>query len=227
VNPAHLLDQDAAALIARVQPRTMTSPEKLYPLILAVRHIVAAQIEGDFVECGVWRGGSMQAIAWTLLAEGVKDRDLHLFDTFEGMPPPSEHDRRTKDSRTADELLQQHDRTHRIWAYAGLEDVREGMAETAYPQERVHYVQGMVEDTVPAQAPDRIALLRLDTDWYSSTRHELEQLYPRLAPGGVLILDDYGAWDGARRATEEYLDSIDDHLLLLPIADGRLAIKPS
>jgi O-methyltransferase len=226
ITPAQHYDDAANALISRVRPRTMTSPEKLYPLILAVRHVVAAGIEGDFVECGVWRGGSMQAMAWTLLAEGAKDRDLHLFDTFEGMPPPGEHDRRTKDSMAADHLLEQHDLSHPVWAYAGLEDVRQGMAETGYPEERIHFVPGMVEDTIPNQAPDRIAVLRLDTDWYASTRHELEHLYPRLVPGGVLLLDDYGYWDGARRATEEFLATIDDKLLLLPMAEGRIAIKP-
>jgi O-methyltransferase len=219
-------DDAANDLIARVQPRTMTSPEKIYPLIQAVRYVVAAGIEGDFVEAGVWRGGSMQAIAWTLLAAGVDDRELHLFDTFEGMPPPGQHDRRTRDGATAEALLEQHDQSHRVWAYASLEDVSEGMAETAYPSERVHLVRGMVEETIPAHAPDRIAVLRLDTDWYASTKHGLEHLYPRLVPGGVLLLDDYGAWEGARKATEEYLASIDDELLLLPMAEGRIAVKP-
>lgn len=226
LDPSQHYDTAANELIARVQPRTMTSPEKIYPLIQAVRYVVAAGIEGDVVECGVWRGGSMQAIAWTLLAEGATDRDLHLFDTFEGMPPPGEHDRRTRDGAPAEQLLEQHDQSHRVWAYATLDDVREGMAETGYPAERVHLVPGMVEDTVPSQAPERISVLRLDTDWYASTKHGLEHLYPRLVPGGVLLLDDYGAWEGARKATEEYLTTIDDELLLLPMAEGRIALKP-
>lgn len=226
LDPSQHYDAEANELIARVRPRTMTSPEKLFPLIEAVRHVTAAGIEGDFVECGVWRGGSMQAMAWTLLGLGVDDRELHLFDTFEGMPPPTDDDRRTRDGASAEDLLREHDQSHRVWAYAGLDDVREGMAETGYPGERVHLVQGMVEDTIPTQAPERIAILRLDTDWYASTKHGLEQLYPRLAPGGVLLLDDYGAWEGARKATEEYLASIDDHLLLLPMAEGRIALKP-
>jgi O-methyltransferase len=226
LDPSQHYDRAANELIARVRPRTMTSPEKIYPLIQAVRYVVAAGIDGDLVECGVWRGGSMQAIAWTLLAEGVTDRDLHLFDTFEGMPPPGEHDRRTRDGAPADQLLEQHDQSHRVWAYATLDDVREGMAETGYPAERVHLVPGMVEDTVPSQAPERISVLRLDTDWYASTKHGLEHLYPRLVPGGVLLLDDYGAWEGARKATEEYLATIDDELLLLPMAEGRIALKP-
>ena len=125
----------------------------------------------------------------------------------------------TKDSVAADQLLEQHDQSHPVWANAGLEDVRQGMSETGYPEERVHFVQGMVEDTIPNHAPDRIAVLRLDTDWYASTRHELEHLYPRLVPGGVLLLDDYGYWEGSRRATEEYPRL--DRRQAAPAAHGR------
>jgi hypothetical protein len=219
-------DEWAADVIRRVTPRTMTSPVKLFGLVQAIRYVVAAGVAGDIVECGVWRGGSMQAVAWTLLELNDADRDLYLFDTFEGMPPPSEHDKRIRDGSSAEDLLERHDRTHAVWAYAGLDDVREGMVETGYPAERTHFVQGLVEDTIPSGAPQQISVLRLDTDWYASTKHELEQLYPRLAPGGVLILDDYGHWDGARKATEEYLAEIDDELLLLPISSGRIAVKP-
>lgn len=223
--PAHF-DKDAIELIRKVRPRTMTSPIKLFALIQSVRYAVAAQLPGDIVECGVWRGGSMQAVAWALEATGDTERDLYLFDTFEGMPPPTSHDRRTRDGSTAADLMQRHDTSHPVWAVAGLDDVIEGMAETNYPEQRVHMVKGLVEDTIPTEAPEQIAILRLDTDWYASTRHELEHLYPRLVPGGVLILDDYGHWEGARKATEEYLSSIKDELLLLPMATGRIAVKP-
>jgi len=226
VKVPHHFDDEASGLIRTVRPRTMTSPIKLYSLIQSIRYIVDAGLPGDVVECGVWRGGSMQAAAWTLLACGDSSRHLYLFDTFEGMPPPTDDDRRAADGSSAADLLEQRDKSHAVWAYAGLDDVREAMAETTYPADRVHFVQGMVEDTVPAGAPEQIAVLRLDTDWYASTRHELEQLYPRLVPGGVLILDDYGHWEGARKATEEFLASLDDSLLLLPMATGRIAVKP-
>ena len=167
----------------------------------------------------------MQAVAWTLLELESANRDLYLFDTYEGMPPPGENDKRISDGHRAEDLLERHGRGHAVWAYAGLDDVREAMTETGYPAERTHFVEGLVEDTVPSGAPERIAVLRLDTDWYASTKHELEQLYPRLVPGGVLILDDFGHWEGARKATEEYLASIDDELLLLPISSGRIAVK--
>ena len=203
----------------------MTAPAKLFALIVATRYVVDHQIPGSIVECGVWRGGSMQAVARTLLARGATDRDLHLFDTFEGMPPPTDRDRRP-DGRLASELLASHPKTRRVWAFASLDDVQAGMAQTGYPAERVHFHRGLVEDTVPAQAPDRIALLRLDTDWYESTQHELDHLYDRVPSGGVVIFDDYGFWRGARQAIDEFLDRSGARLLLAPTASGRIAVKP-
>jgi hypothetical protein len=222
--PTHY-DEAGKQIIRTVKPRTMTGHEKLYGLILAVRHVVQHKIPGDIVECGVWRGGSMQAAALTLLDAGSTDRELHLFDTFEGMPPPTEKDRRPF-GKSAEQMLAESDRNAKVWAVATLEDVRAAMDETDYPSEKIHYHPGMVEETVPSEAPERIAILRLDTDWYESTRHELYSLYDRLSPGGVLIIDDYGGWEGSRLATEEFLEDTGARLLLLPIAGGRLAVKP-
>ena len=109
---------------------------KLFALILATRYVVDHRIPGEIVECGVWRGGSMQAAAHTLLGRGVSDRQLHLFDTFEGMPEPAETDRR-HDGKSASELLERAEKTANIWAIASLEDVQAGMAETGYPGERI------------------------------------------------------------------------------------------
>ncbi len=215
----------AIGTIKRVAPRTMTGHEKLFGLIQATRYIVAHDIPGAIVECGVWRGGSMQAVALTLQECGVKDRDLHLFDTFEGMPPPTSKDRRPSGT-TAAELLETQDRDSKVWAVATLDDVRQGMAEVDYPADRIHYHQGLVEETIPAAAPGQIAILRLDTDWYESTKHELEHLYQMLSPGGVLIIDDYGHWEGSRLATEEFLASSGEPLLMLPLSAGRIAVKP-
>jgi O-methyltransferase len=219
-------DDEAKQIITTVRPYTMTSNEKLYALVTAVRYVVDAGIEGDLVECGVWRGGSMHAVARTLLAKGVTDRDLHLFDTFSGMTEPTERDVSLHVGKSASELLETSDRTSHTWAVASREDVEEGLATLDYPQERFHLVEGPVEETIPGGAPQRIALLRLDTDWYESTRHELEHLYPRLSPGGVLIIDDYGHWQGARRAVDEFLATVEPVLLQRIDYTGRLALKP-
>jgi O-methyltransferase len=219
-------DDGAKAVIAAVRPWSMVKNEGLNALILATRYVSEHEIPGAIVECGVWRGGSMQAAARTLLGLGDTSRDLYLFDTFEGMTPPTVEDVRSESGQSAEQLLRQSDRRDLVWCVADLADVKAGMAPIGYPDEKVHYVVGKVEETVPEQAPEEIAILRLDTDWYSSTRHELEHLYPRLASGGVLLIDDFGDWDGCRKAVEEFLAETGARLLLLRVDGGRAAVKP-
>ncbi|MFC4472029.1 TylF/MycF/NovP-related O-methyltransferase [Streptomyces xiangluensis] len=218
-------DDDAKEVIRAVSPYTMTSPERLNALILAARYVSRHNIAGDIVECGVWRGGSMQAAARTLLGLHDTGRHLYLFDTFEGMPAPTDKDLR-RDGESAADLLARQDRSRPIWAVATLEDVKEGFERIPYPADRVHFVQGLVEDTIPAAAPEQISILRLDTDWYASTRHELEHLYPRLVSGGVLLIDDYGWWQGSKAAVDEFLEKTGARLLLLRMDEGRIAVKP-
>jgi O-methyltransferase len=220
------VDDDARRVIRRVAARTMTDTVKLFGMIEALRYIVRAGVPGAIVESGVWRGGSMQAAALTLLECDDTERELHLFDTFAGMPAPSEADVRFKDGQRAEEIMRTSDKDAAIWAVAGLDDVRQGMVETGYPSEKVVYHQGRVEETIPDEAPDRIALLRLDTDWYESTRHELCHLYDRLSPGGVLIIDDYRYWEGSYKATQEWLDETDEPVFLVPMGAARIAVKP-
>ncbi|MGX1670164.1 TylF/MycF/NovP-related O-methyltransferase [Streptomyces sp. NPDC055400] len=218
-------DDEAKAVIRAVKPYTMTSPERLNAFILATRHIVRHNIPGDIVECGVWRGGSMQACAKTLLSQGDTERGLYLFDTYEGMTPPTEEDLR-RDGKSAGELLAAQGKDRPIWAVATLDDVKSGFQGVPYPADRLHFVQGRVEDTVPRQAPEQISILRLDTDWYASTKHELDHLYDRLVPGGVLLIDDYGYWQGSRQAVDEFLEKTGERLLLLRMDEGRIAVKP-
>lgn len=218
------------AAMERVQPYTATSKNRMIGLIDAVRYVVANRIEGAVVECGVWRGGSSMLAALTLLELKDTSRDLYLFDTFEGMSEPTGKDVMF-DGTQADALLKSSPKDESVanyWCVGSLENVRQNMRTTQYPEARLHFVKGKVEDTVPAQAPDRIALLRLDTDWYESTRHELEHLYPRLAPNGVLIIDDYGHWQGAREAVDEFFGKQKFKPFLARLDyTGRLLIKPS
>ncbi len=221
------IDASAAATIRAVRPYTMTSPERLFALIQAVRYVSRASVPGDVVECGVWRGGSMMAAAMTLLERNDVSRELYLFDTYEGMTAPTPRDV-SLDGHAARDLLNARPRSEEdpVWAYAQLESVKAAMHGTGYDPARVRFVRGPVEQTVPGSAPQRIALLRLDTDWYESTRHELLHLYPRLARGGVLIIDDYGHWKGARQAVDEYLAETGAKLLLHRIDyTGRVAVK--
>lgn len=212
----------------KVKPYTMTSPERIVSLCEATKYIQDNNIEGDIVECGVWKGGSMMAVAETLLTTTAgADRELYLFDTFEGMPPPTEKDMDI-DGTTAKTLLDQSDKEihESIWCCATLNIVQQALVSTNYPNDKIHYIKGMVEETIPGFVPEKIALLRLDTDWYESTKHEMEHLFPRLSKGGVLIIDDYGHWRGARKAVDEYLEKNNVKILLNRIDyTGRIAVK--
>jgi hypothetical protein len=220
------LELDAREIIESVRPYTMTSPERLYALIQAVKYLVAGRVEGDIVECGVWRGGSIMAAALTLLANHETHRRLYLFDTFEGMPQPTDKDVDVYGRRAAQDFGPgRRGRQNSILAMT-QDAVRSNVALVAYPPDRIHFVQGRVESTIPKGAPDQIALLRLDTDWYESTRHELAHLFPRLVKGGVLIIDDYGHWQGAKRAVDEYFTEEKVAILLNRIDyTGRIGIK--
>ena len=114
-----------------------------------------------------------------------------------------------------------------IWCYAGLDEVRDNVLSTGYPEDKIHLVKGKVEDTIPGTLPGLLALLRLDTDWYESTKHELQFLYPLLHESGVLILDDYGYWDGARKAVDEYFEAFPNPPFLHRIdRSGRMIVNP-
>jgi O-methyltransferase len=208
----------------------MTTPEALLALADSVRHLVSCEVPGAVVECGVWRGGSMLAVARTLQEVGQTNRELYLFDTFEGMTSPSAEDVHWSGPSAASLLANEpNSDTSTLWARATLDQVRTVMESSSYPSSRVHLIKGRVEDTVPDRAPGEIALLRLDTDWYASTKHELVHLYPRLAPNGILIVDDYGCWRGARQATDEYFSEHVPAPLLVRIDESgvRLAVKPN
>jgi hypothetical protein len=220
------LEPEFLELHERCAAATMTSIERMYALYQAVRHVHAASVPGDVVECGVWRGGSSMLAALTLASLGDRERRLWLYDTFEGMSEPTDADVALTGERMTDGWDGRRAADDPVLCIASLEDVRDNMASTGYPPDRIEFVRGKVEDTIPVRAPDRIALLRLDTDWYESTRHELEHLWPRLSPGGVLILDDYGHWLGARRAVDEFLATAEPMLLQRIDYTGRLAVKP-
>ena len=167
------------------------------------------------------------AAALTFLKNDDTSRELFLYDTFEGMTPPTEQDVDCFGGK-ADQLLKQQSKNDpkSVWCVSRIDEVRKHMATTAYPMQKVHLIEGKVEETIPQKIPDKIALLRLDTDWYESTRHELVHLYPRLVSGGVLIIDDYGHWQGCRRAVDEYFSENDIHVLLNRIDyTGRICIK--
>lgn len=194
-------------LINFVKKYTLTSPERMYALIEAVRYVIRNQISGDIVECGVWKGGSMMLVAKTLMESYNTDYGLYLFDTFEGTTKPTEADKDYLGNSmltTWEKEFEGKRKLHVSADYASLEEVQKNLFLTEYPREKIYFIKGKVEDTIPKNAPEKIAILRLDTDWYESTKHELENLFPRLSSGGILIIDDYGHFEGSKKAVDEY-----------------------
>lgn len=215
------LSDEEKQIVSSVKPFTMTSVERIVSLINAVSYISDNKIEGDFAECGVWRGGSMMTVALTLVAHNDTSRELFLYDTYEGMSAPTDFDK-SFDGISAEAQMQQEAGK---WCYASIEDVRQNILSTGYPKEKIHLVKGKVEDTIPQTLPKKLSLLRLDTDWYESTKHELNHLFPLLTPEGVLVIDDYGHWQGARRAVDEYFAEQNRKVYLHRIDyTGRIAV---
>jgi O-methyltransferase len=223
-------EPDFLPIMEIARPYTMTSVERMFAMYQAVRYLEEAKIEGAIVECGVWRGGSIMIAIATLNLLNSRGREIFLFDTFEGLPKPDPVlDVDIWDNKGYDGwILEARSEETSNWAYASLNDVRSNVLGLGYPEKLIHFVKGMVERTIPEQSPGKIALLRLDTDWHSSTKHVLENLYPALLPGGVLIMDDYGHFMGARKAADDYFNERGIKMLLNRTDySGRIGIKPA
>jgi hypothetical protein len=201
---------------------TMVAAERLIATIMACKH--ALLLDGDFVECGVWRGGNALAAKMVFEHYG-SDKRVWLFDTFGGMTEPSDMDRTANGEPAIDKFLASQRIDRNEWCYASLEDVAANFREAGVDLAGVRFVEGDVLETLKLDLPERISVLRLDTDWYESTKAELEALYPNLIVGGVLLIDDYGHWDGARRAVEEYFAKVARPLLHYTDETGRSGVK--
>jgi len=183
----------------------MTSVQRGYALWQAVNHVIDNDIPGALVECGVWKGGSALLMILTLMARGASRR-VFLFDTFEGMTAPANVDEDLHGHAASTYLDGQHgeELAELVAARARLADVRKSIEGTGYDSRLVSFIAGDVATTLPRTQTMHIALLRLDTDFYDSTMAELVHLYPRVNTGGVVIIDDYGHWQGARKAVDQY-----------------------
>jgi O-methyltransferase len=220
-----VIEEEFGDTLRKCQRFSMTSAERLYALYRATQYVLDANVPGDFVECGVWRGGSVMVMAHALLQRQAVDRKIYLYDTFKGSPPPSNADVKRLGMVPASRSWRQRragDGSN--MDYCTLAEVRRNILSTGFPGDRVILVEGRVEETIPGVVPEKIALLRLDTDWYESTRHELNHLFPVLERRGVLIVDDYGDWTGARAAVDEYFSKTP---ILLNRVDftGRIGVK--
>ncbi len=225
----HYDDEEAAREAVRVvDDYTMTSYERLVTLWQQVRYLDRARIPGALVECGTWRGGACGMMALAHLAGGTPTRPIHLFDSFQGLPEPDGE----RDGVMAVEYAsgRASGALRGIGRCVGtLEDNQRLLGDIIrYPKELTDYHVGWFQETLPTASAriGPIALLRLDGDWYESTRICLEYLCPQMS-SGVVVVDDYGKWAGCRRAVDEYLNRCSRVLLLNHIdAAGRYWIVP-
>jgi len=205
----------------------MTSMERMHTLFEAVNYIEKNKIEGDYVECGVWKGGSSMMAAMAFVQNNSFDRTLYLYDTFQGMSEPSDKDISIKGQKMM-ESWKQIKTGDKIFCYSSLDEVKSNINKTNYPLDKIKYIEGKVETTIPELIPEKIAILRLDTDWYESTYHEMVHLYPLLTEKGVLIIDDYGHWKGAREAVDQYFSENNIKTFMHRIDyTGRVIVKTS
>ena len=210
------------ALLNEVSEYTMTSNLRIFALYQSIKYIINNKIEGDIVECGVWKGGSMMLVA-KMLKKVNLIKTLYLYDTFEGMTNPGEFDyasnlKKNKNNH-ASMLIK---RDSNLLCLSSLDEVMNNLFSTNYEKSRINFIKGDVKDTLQRDTPSNISLLRLDTDWYESTLIELNTLYPKLNKGGIIIIDDYESWEGCKKAVDEYFKfhkdiyfhRIDDHAIL-------------
>ena len=181
----------------------------------AIKYILNNRIDGDIVECGVG-DGNFEYIWINELMKHKTFRNIYMYDTFAGLVEPSKYDYTCENAKLYKmDYSEVHDRwkssiiNDRLnwWCYTPLDDVKNKLNSTGYPQEYLHYIVGDVMETLNVYVPQKIAILRLDTDWYESSKYELEKLYDNVVVGGVIVFDDYYHWDGQRRATEEFFKS--------------------
>ena len=202
---------------------TMVSVSHLQYLSILVEEMNTNRIGGAIVECGVWKGGCMM---WMIRCQSYsdKEREFYLYDTFDGMTFPGS----SKDAEEAQRIYKNiesssykrdYDKWHDTnkWAYAPIDLVKKNIEMIDYDASKIHYVKGDVLETLETnEKPPCISILRLDTDWYESTKKELEVLYPLVSPGGYIIVDDYYAWKGSRVATDEFLANHMDEVYVIP-----------
>lgn len=206
-----------------------SSWQSYFSIWQSVKYIQEHSIPGAIVECGVELGAGLVTIGNALEHFGGVEREIFGFDTFSGMPDPSGEDFMSN-GRLAAELMSRYPMRNGVRDFClGFEnEVDEALrVRTKHPRDNFSLIPGLAEETIPSLGPEQIALLRLDTDWYESTRHNLENLYPLLSAGGVLIIDDYGAWHGARKAVDEYFEGTRGPLLSIDSPErSRIGVKP-
>lgn len=176
-----------------------------------VAYIECAGIVGDVIECGVAAGGSAALLGLTMDRHG-SERLLYLYDTFEGLPPPTEDD---PDFSKASQWTGQ--------CRGTLDEVQTLFHRLHLNTSRMRFVQGLFQETL-RPTMDPVALAHLDGDWYESTMTCLTHIWPVLSIGGIMQLDDYGEWQGCRKAVDEFFAERQSHVVMRPVDESAISI---
>ena len=204
------LNEKDSNLINLISNYSMTPKIRIYNLLQALRHLKHKKIHGDYVECGVWKGGNILLFKKFLETDDEYHRNIYAYDTFEGMTSPDENDFEISNNNFATKLLEE-DKSKKtnVWGVCSLEEVKKNISKHVKNLNNINFIKGPVENTLNERKniPEKISLLRLDTDWYQSTKKELEVLYEKVESGGVIIIDDYGHWGGSKKAVDEFFSN--------------------
>jgi O-methyltransferase len=218
-NLGYEFEKDANDAIKIIRKNTMLPYVNLVTLYEQVLFCEKNFLEGDYVECGVWKGGAVGLMALANMQQSKTRKNLHLFDAFDDICAPDEQidgdiaikeikELLGKDANVKGELLPQKGIYAQFGGHGTIEECQLLIEKTiGYPADKVHYHKGWFQDTIPEKAKliDKIAILRLDGDWYASTKICLEHLFDKVVPGGFIIVDDYGMYSGCKKAVDEYL----------------------
>jgi hypothetical protein len=220
------MDPSFKDIFLKCKNYTMTSAERMYSVYKSTEYVLKNNIPGDIVECGVWKGGSSMVCALSMIQMQSTNKKIYMYDTYSGMSEPTEKDVDFEGNYSIKKWKKMEKNDYNQWDYASLEEVKKNMQTTKYPEQNIIYIKGKVEETIPKNIPDEISILRLDTDWYESTYHELVHLFPKLSKNGVIIIDDYGHWRGSKEAVDKYIEENEVKILLNRIDyTGRIGIK--
>ncbi len=222
-------EESAREAVKLIDQFTMVSYERLITLWQQVHYLDKARIPGSLVECGTWKGGASGMMALAHLKSGVPSRELHLFDSFQGLPEPDKE--RDGESAVRYASGRAGGALNSIRKCVGpLEENKHLLADViGFPSRLTYYHVGWFQETL-REVPKTlgaIALLRIDGDWYESTKICLDTLYAQVSSGGIVVIDDYGKWPGCRKAVDEFMAKLNPPLFLNHIdAAGRYLIVP-
>jgi len=202
--------EDEIKLIKEIKNYTMNGSLRIWALIVAFKSILQNNIEGDFVETGVWKGGNLILIQKLIEKYDIKEKKIIGYDTFEGFPKGTNFDKDFKNVNAEDYFLSKDnvENSDSFNSSVSINDVKRNFNDNSKINNNLILIKGKTQESLldEKNIPKKISLIRLNTSFYESTKIELEILYPRLQKGGYLIIDDYGFWQGSRKAVDDYFN---------------------